>query len=143
MIIRENELKTPPADMLNAAKTALKNAYAPYSCFDVAACVRAENNEIFTGCNVENISFSVGFCAEVGAIGALFTQGQRKITEVLVLVKDDKICPPCGACCQRLSEFASPNTLIHLCTLEGKYECKSLMEILPYAFGPHKLKEKQ
>ncbi|MCX7126046.1 MAG: cytidine deaminase [Gammaproteobacteria bacterium] len=132
-------MKKPPADMLTAAKAVLPNAYAPYSHFSVAACVRAENGLLFSGCNVENAASPVGMCAEVGAISALFTHGYKKVSEALVLVPDTKICSPCGACRQRFLECASPEISIHLCTLDGQYQHCTLEELLPFAFGPNNL----
>ncbi|HLB55949.1 MAG TPA: cytidine deaminase [Coxiellaceae bacterium] len=135
-------MKTPPVDMLVAAKAVLPNAYTPYSHFQVAAVLRAENGKLFSGCNVENASFSLTLCAEAVAMGTLIAQGCKKITEVLVLVPGHKICSLCGACRQRLLECASPETIIHLCTTEGNYQQTTLAELLPHAFGPKNLEEK-
>src|SRR3990167_2682656 len=131
----EWKLNTPPADMLAAATAVLPNAYAPYSHFSVAACVRATNGELFSGCNVENAAFPMGLCAEAGAISALFCCGQKQIKEALILVADKKICSPCGACRQRFLECMLPDAVIHLCTVDGQYQRCTLQEILPLAFG--------
>ena len=93
----ERPLKTPPTDMLAAAKAVLHNAYAPYSHFQVAAVVRTDDGKLFSGCNVENAAYSLTLCAEAGAITALYTNGYKKAVEALVLVADSKICSPCGA----------------------------------------------
>ena len=135
-------MKTPPADMLAAAKAVLPHAYAPYSQFYVAAAVRAENGELFVGCNVENAASPLGLCAEAGAVAALFAHGHKKVVEALVLVKDSKICSPCGGCRQRFLECASLDISIHLCTIDGTYHHTTLGELLPLAFGPKNL-EKQ
>lgn len=135
-------MKIPPADLLAAAKAVLPHAYTPYSHFAVAASVRAEDGTVFSGCNVENAAFPMGMCAEVGAITALFSRGYRKITEALVLVADHKICSPCGACRQRFLEHASAETVIHLCTMDGKHQTISVHELLPLAFGPDNLEKK-
>lgn len=134
-------MKTPPADLLAAAKAVLNNAYAPYSHYYVAASVRAKNGEIFAGCNVENAAFPMGICAEAGAISALFAKGNKKVTEALILVPSHKICPPCGACRQRLLECAPLDTSIHLCTTHGDYYHATLSELFPLAFGPNNLEE--
>lgn len=134
--------KHPPQDMLEAAQRVLRNAYAPYSHFPVAACIRAENDLLFAGCNVENASFPIGTCAEGGAISAMVTQGHYRIEEILVLVSSPKICPPCGACRQRLVEFALPSLPIHLCTTDGEYVQFTLNELMPMAFGPQQLEKK-
>lgn len=128
--------------MLAAAKAVLPNAYTPYSHFPVAATVRAENGELFSGCNIENAAFPMGMCAEMGAISALFAAGHKKITEALILVPDHKICSPCGACRQRFLELAPLDISIHLCTLQGDYQHCTLSELLPFAFGPTNLEKK-
>lgn len=139
----EWDLKIPPIDMLNAAKAVLPNAYAPYSHFAVAACVRTEEGKLFSGCNVENAAFPLTLCAEANAIGSLYSHGYQKVSELLVLVADSQICPPCGACRQRLLECASPDTRIHLCTMTDNYESYTLSELLPIAFGPKNLEKAQ
>lgn len=134
-------MNTPPVDMLTAAKAVLPHAYAPYSHFLVAACIRTKEGKLFSGCNVENAAFPLTLCAEANAIGSMFSAGRQKITEVLVLVSDENICPPCGACRQRLFECADANTCIHLCTISGKYESYTLTALLPFAFGPNNLEK--
>lgn len=129
----------PPSDLLQAAQAVIKNAYAPYSRLPVAAAVRAKNGDVFAACNVENAAFPMGICAESGAISALIANGHRDITEALVLVTHKKICPPCGACRQRLLEFASTDFPVHLCTTSGDYQQHTLHDLLPFAFGPNNL----
>lgn len=134
-------MKTPPHDLLAAAKAVLPNAYAPYSQFHVAASVRTEQGKIFAGCNVENAAFPISICAETGAIAAAVANGHPKITEALIVVPNHKVCPPCGACRQRLLECASPAISIHLCTTHGHYHHTTLSELLPMAFGPNNLEQ--
>lgn len=128
-----------PQDMLDAANKALENAYAPYSNFPVAACIRTEDGSLVTGCNVENAAFPLSSCAEAGAISSMLVTGQKKIKEVLVLVPNEKLCPPCGACRQRLIEFSPLSLPIHLCTTNGDYVQSTLKELMPMAFGPDHL----
>src|SRR3989344_2647785 len=97
-----------PQDMLASAKAVLPHAYAPYSHYQVAACVKSESGQLFVGCNVENASYSMTLCAESGAISALFAAGFKRVTETLILVSSKKLCAPCGACRQRLLECANP-----------------------------------
>lgn len=132
-------MRTPPVDMLDAAKAVLPNAYAPYSHFSVAACIRTEDGKLFVGCNVENAAYPLTLCAEANVIGTLYSQGYQKISEILVLVADPQICPPCGACRQRLLECASADTRVHLCAMNGDYESHRLSALLPFAFGPKNL----
>jgi len=128
-----------PKDLLDAAAAVIKNTYSPYSNFPVAAAIRSNNGEIFACCNVENAAFPLGICAESGAISCMVATGEREITEALILVSDKKICPPCGACRQRLLEFASPELVVHLCTIDGQHAQYTLNELLPVAFGPKNL----
>lgn len=132
-------MKTPPADLLQAATSILKSAYAPYSHLRVTTAIRAENNDIFVGCNVENAAFPLGTCAETNAIGALIATGNKIITEALILVENDPVCPPCGACRQRLLEFSKPTLPIHLCTLKKSYSYFTLDALLPCAFSAKNL----
>lgn len=134
-------MKTPPKDLLAAAKKALKNAYMPYSHFPVGAAIRAEDGSIFVGCNVENASFPMGICAEGGAISALIANGHKTIKETLVLVPHEKVCPPCGACRQRLLEFSPLNAPIYLCTTDGLCEQTDIETLLPLAFRPENLEK--
>jgi len=125
-----------PRDMFEQAKLALSNAYTPYANFPVGACIRTINGQLFAGCNAENASYSLTLCAESSAIGKMISSlGQQSIAEILIVIPGDQLCPPCGACRQRLHEFATDDTLVHLCTLAGKHKMIKLAELLPYPFG--------
>lgn len=124
-----------PNEMLKNAIAAMKNAYAPYSRFHVGACVRAEDDQLFSGCNVENASYGITMCAEANALGALIKQGHKKFKEALVVIPGNQLCPPCGACRQRLHEFATEDAIIHLCTTEGLHKTIKVSDLLPLPFG--------
>jgi homotetrameric cytidine deaminase len=119
--------------LLVAADAAMRNAHAPYSHFKVGAALRTPGG-VFTGANVENAAYPQGQCAEASAIGALVAAGQREITAVAVVAEQLEICPPCGGCRQRLSEFASPDTPVHLGRPGGNHRTWTLGELLPLAF---------
>ena len=123
-----------PETLLRAAEAAMKNAHAPYSQFPVGAALRASGGGIYTGANVENAAYPQGQCAEASAIGALVAAGARTITAVAVVAEREDICPPCGGCRQRLSEFAGPDTPVHLGRPGGPRQTLALRELLPYAF---------
>ena len=127
--------------MLELARRALANAHAPYSRFRVGACLRAASGRLYAGCNVENVAYPVGQCAEAGAIGAMVAAGDREIVEALVLTEGAEPCPPCGRCRQQLAEFARPDARIHLCGPEGLRVTTTLGALLPLAFGPETLRE--
>lgn len=125
--------------MVAKATKAYKNAYAPYSNFAVGVCIRTDDDQLFTGANVENAAYPSTLCAEMSAIGAMVTSGARKIKEVVIVVPEKKLCPPCGACRQRLYEFSSSDTLIHLYNAQGDHDTLTLDKLLPVPFGPDNL----
>jgi cytidine deaminase len=123
-----------------AAAAARANAYAPYSGFAVGAALRTASGRIFAAGNVENAALPVGTCAEAGAIAAMVAAGDREITEILVLASSADPIMPCGACRQRIFEFATADTIVHAAGLEGPRARVALADLLPRAFGPHSLR---
>ena len=121
------------------AKNVRENAHVPYSDFKVGAAFLTENDSIISGCNVENAAYPQSQCAEASAIGNLVSSGYKKIKEVVVIGSGDLLCSPCGGCRQRLREFASLNTLIHMCNKNGHLKTSTLAELLPDSFGPENL----
>ncbi|WP_243374372.1 cytidine deaminase [Microvirga solisilvae] len=128
--------------LFEAAKTIQAKAYAPYSRFKVGAAIAAPDGRIFTGCNVENAAYPVGACAEGGAISAMIAGGANRITEIVVMGEGDLLCTPCGGCRQRIREFASPDTKIHVAGPEGIRKSFTLEELLPFSFGPDNLTDR-
>ena len=125
--------------LLQAADAAMHSAHAPYSRFPVGAALRASGGGVYSGANVENAAYPQGQCAEASAIGALVAAGERTITEVAVVAEREDFCPPCGGCRQRLSEFAGPDTPVHLGRPGGPRRTLTLGELLPHAFDPEAL----
>lgn len=123
-----------PQDLYDAAFAVLQQAYAPYSNFKVACSLRCQDGTIFAGCNVENSSYDVTLCAEASAIGTMITQGKKIITEALILVNDERVASPCGACRQRMFEFSCADTVVHMCTTSKLHRKARLAELLPFAF---------
>ena len=121
------------------AKNVRENAHVPYSQFKVGAAFLTENDSIISGCNVENAAYPQSQCAEASAIGNLVSSGYTKIKEVVVIGSGDLLCSPCGGCRQRLREFASLDTLIHMCNIDGNLKTSTLAELLPDSFGPENL----
>ena len=126
------------ADLYSVAMKCRENAYAPYSKFKVGAAVLSENNQIFSGCNVENASYPCGTCAEAGAIAAMIAAGERKIKEILV-VADTKQIMPCGNCLQKIIEFAEKTTLIHSADVQGNIKTFRVDDILKHNFSAKNL----
>ena len=125
--------------MFKAAKNVRKKAHVPYSKFKVGAALLTENNKIIIGCNVENAAYPQSQCAEASAVGNLVSQGYKSIKEVLVVGSGKLLCSPCGACRQRIREFASLKTPVHICNINGHLKTSTLDELLPDSFGPQNL----
>ncbi|WP_438750757.1 cytidine deaminase [Pararhizobium sp. O133] len=121
-------------DLFEAAREAMAKAHAPYSKFPVGAAIRAEDGKIYTGANIENLSFPEGWCAETTAISHMVMAGQRKILEVAVIAEKLALCPPCGGCRQRLAEFSGASTQIYLCDEAGVKKTLSMSDLLPHSF---------
>ena len=114
-------------------------AHAPYSKFLVGAALLTEKNNIVVGCNVENAAYPQSQCAEATAIGNMISNGNKKILEIVVIGSGDLLCSPCGGCRQRIREFASLDTKIHMCNENGHMKSSTLEELLPDSFGPENL----
>ncbi len=124
----------PASDLLAAAVAARANAYAPYSNFAVGAAVRAASGKVYAAANVENASFPVGTCAEAGAIAAMIAAGERRIVEALVVGSGPHPLTPCGACRQRLAEFAGATIPVHAVNPDGIGASFTLGALLPETF---------
>lgn len=125
--------------MLDLARKAMEHAYCPYSKFSVGAVIKTDTGHFYSGCNVENASYPVGSCAEQGAISAMILGGDTKIAEIVVMGNGEALVSPCGACRQRIREFSTPNTIIHICDRNSVRKSLTLAEILPISFGPENL----
>jgi len=117
---------------LDAARLVRERAYAPYSQFKVGAALIAADGRIFTGCNVENISFGLTMCAERVAIGHAIAEGVTDFIAIAIVADTTLPVSPCGACRQVLAEF-NPQLPVHLGTVEGARETFRLSELLPRA----------
>ena len=122
-------------DLFEAALRARQNAHAPYSGFAVGAAIRCPDGRVFAGCNVENVAYPEGTCAEAGAIAAMVAAGAREIAEVLVVADSPAPVTPCGGCRQKLAEFAGPDTPVILAGLGGELARTTVGGLLPGAFG--------
>lgn len=91
--------------LMEAAVSAMKHAYAPYSRLKVGAALESDRGRIYSGCNVENASYGLTLCAERAALAAAVADGSRKFRTLAVVSNGRKGIVPCGACLQVLSEF--------------------------------------
>ncbi len=121
-------------DLFEAAKAAMAFAHAPYSKFPVGAAIRADDGKIYTGANIENLSFPQGWCAEPTAIGCMIMGGGKRIVEMAVIAEKLPLCPPCGGCRQKIAEFADKSTPIYLCDEVGVKKTLTLEQMLPGSF---------
>lgn len=120
--------------LFSAAKTAMEKAHAKYSDFPVGAAILTKDGRIFSGANIEVISFPEGWCAETTAISHYVMAGGGEITDICVIALKKDICTPCGGCRQRLAEFAPPEAKVHLCTMDGIVETITMADLLPHGF---------
>lgn len=119
--------------LISAAQSARHHAYAPYSRYLVGAAILGADGQVYTGVNVENVSFGLTVCAERTALGTMVTAGCREIVAVAVSTGDGGT--PCGMCRQALAEFAPDLAVPMLCVGDdGERVVMTLAELLPAAF---------
>ena len=126
-------------ELLGAAVKAAGNSYSKYSGFSVGAALLTSDGRLFTGCNIENASFSLTNCAERTAIFKAVSEGCREFDAIAVAgsMNNDflKPCYPCGACLQVMSEFCGNNMRIILS--DGEHR---LSDFLPMRFDENSMK---
>jgi cytidine deaminase len=135
---------TPPDPMAgvdwpalaDAARDAMRHAYAPYSKFSVGAAGLVDDGRVVVGCNVENAAYGVGLCAECGLVSALHATGGGRLVAVACVGPDGEALMPCGRCRQLLWENGGPTLIIM--TDRGPI---AMTEVLPDAFGANDLVE--
>jgi cytidine deaminase len=125
-----------PKDLYEKAKAAIHSAYAPYSGFRVGAVLLTEEGDVFSGCNVENISYGLTICAERSAIANAISSlgGKIKIRAIACAELEGRVFSPCGACRQTIREFGEAETKVIFYSEEGLL-CLKLEELLPFGFG--------
>ena len=128
-MIREPFFSDDDMNLVRLASEAMKNSYSPYSRFPVGAALRCTDGRVFTGCNVENVSFGLTNCAERTAVFKAVSEGARSFDTIAIAANQTPW--PCGACRQVLAEFA-PNIRI-LLFHDGNIIEKHLSELLPYS----------
>lgn len=120
-----------PQALIDAARNARVHAYAPYSKYPVGAAVLAGSGRIYSGCNVENVSYGLTVCAERVAIFRAVAEGEREIAALAVVTEDG--ATPCGACRQVLFELGSIARVI-ISKSDGNFRESTLNALLPDAF---------
>lgn len=125
-------------ELVEAAREARRQAYAPYSAFSVGAALRARNGRVFTGVNVENASLGLSICAERNAMFHAVAEGARDFEAVAIVAGDGEPTTPCGACRQVLVEFA-PGLRVVLASTTGEVAVYALSDLLAHPFVDFRL----
>eukprot|EP00095_Tigriopus_kingsejongensis_P005729 snap_masked-scaffold7631_size3080-processed-gene-0.0 protein:Tk05729 transcript:snap_masked-scaffold7631_size3080-processed-gene-0.0-mRNA-1 annotation:"cytidine deaminase" len=123
-------------DLRQAAIAVRENAHAPYSGFKVGAALRGASGTVYKGCNVENVAYPEGTCAEAGAIAAMVAAGETAFTEAYVVAGSPLPVTPCGGCRQKLAEFGAGDVKVTMATVDGAEQMMTIADLLPGAFDP-------
>jgi len=131
-------------ELCRAAIAAMQRSYSPYSGYRVGAALLTADGAVYTGCNIENASYTPTVCAERTAIFKAVSEGERQFTAIAVAGGKDGVLsgafPPCGVCRQVMAEFCPPDFPVLVVTGEDMYTRYTLSELLPSGFGPDNLK---
>ncbi len=132
----------PVKELISSAIEARKKAYVPYSGYMVGAAVLTNELRIYTGCNIENASYTPTICAERTAISKAVSEGRRRFLAIAVVGSPNgdvitQYAYPCGVCRQVMREFADPEQFVVIVARsEEDYKLYRLKELLPESFGP-------
>ena len=125
-------------ELCTMAIKATENAYAPYSGYKVGAALLTKSGKVYSGCNIENASYSPTNCAERTAFFKAISEGEREFLAIAIAggkngeIKD--VFPPCGVCRQVMSEFCSKDFKVLLVKNEEDFEIYTLCQLIPLAF---------
>lgn len=130
--------------LIDTAIRQLDFSYSPYSGFKVGAALLTKDGEIYTGCNIENASYTPTNCAERTAFFKAVSEGIREFQAICIVGGQNGVltgyAAPCGVCRQVMMEFCDPETFqIILAIDKEKYDVFTLKELLPLGFGPANL----
>lgn len=126
-------------ELIKKAKEARKNSYSPYSKVKIGAAVLTGDGKIFSGCNIENISYGISNCAERTAIFKAVSEGYRKINAIAIYGESKEFTKPCGACRQVMIEF-NPDMDVIMKGEDGFMKVSKARRLLPENFYPKELK---
>lgn len=130
--------------LIEIAKTAAEKAYAPYSGFHVGAALLSKNGKVYTGCNIENSSFSPTNCAERTAFFKAISEGDRDFEAIAIVggknLDFSNFCYPCGVCRQVMSEFCKGDFRIILARDDSEIVETTLSDLLPHGFSSENLR---
>jgi cytidine deaminase len=134
-----SEIGPGDEELVRVASLARQRAHAPYSKYKVGAALRSKRNKVHSGANVENASYGLTVCAERTAAFAAVNAGDAAFDAIAIVIDDERLPTPCGACRQVLAEFA-PEMRVILATAGGKRKVTTLGELLPDPFLPENLR---
>ena len=130
-------------ELMRLAEDARAYSYVPYSHFAVGAALLTKDGRVYTGCNIENASYTPTNCAERTALFKAVSEGEREFAAIAVIGgpagEKGRFCAPCGVCRQVLREFCAPDFRILLGSVD-EVQAYTLEELLPTSFGPSDLK---
>ena len=128
-----------PEMLIEKAKKAMENAYAPYSGYKVGAALLCADGTVYTGCNIENAAYSPTVCAERTAIFKAVSEGHRDFSAIAVCGGKNGVIsgffPPCGVCRQVLREFCEDSFPLYLAGPENTFRSYTLSQLLPESFS--------
>ncbi|MCR5522028.1 MAG: cytidine deaminase [Clostridia bacterium] len=131
-------------ELIRSAVEASRRAYAPYSGCNVGAALFTASGKVYTGCNIENASFSLTVCAERTAFFKAVADGEKEFVKIAVTGnkggKSEEYFYPCGACRQVMAEFCGEDFVIITAKGETDYLKTTLKEFLPDAFNKSKMR---
>ena len=133
MSIEKYEETLPVEEMVEKAVKAMERSYSPYSGFKVGACLLTSDGECYTGCNIENSSYSLTLCAERTAAVKAVSEGHTKFRRIVIVGNSEDFCYPCGACRQFLYEF-SPDMEVICLNRAREAKRMTLRELMPCGF---------
>ena len=130
-------------ELMRLAEDARAYSYTPYSGFAVGAALLAKSGKVYTGCNIENASYTPTVCAERTAVFKAVSEGEKEFAAIAIIGgpagEKGRFCAPCGVCRQVLREFCALDFRILLGSVD-KVQAYTLKELLPTSFGPLDLK---
>lgn len=131
-------------ELMRLAEDARAFSYTPYSHFAVGAALLTSGGKVYTGCNIENASYTPTICAERTAVFKAVSEGERDFAAIAIIGgpagEKGRFCSPCGVCRQVLREFCEPETFRVLLGTTDEVQAYTLADLLPTSFGPLDLK---
>ncbi|MCI1904476.1 cytidine deaminase [Enterococcus hirae] len=121
-------------EWIELAQAQLDKAYVPYSHFPVGAVLVTEDEKLYTGINIENVSYSLTNCAERTAFFKAVSEGEMKFKHLVIAGRTDEPISPCGACRQVMAEFCDPEMPVTLVNDRDRVLETTVRKLLPYAF---------